>query len=643
MKRFLQIFSLLLFASMAYSQSQRLVFLEEFTQASCPPCEATTPQLNAAVSANADKIVQLRYQVSWPGYDPMHLDNTAEVNDRVAYYGVGGVPDLYGDGEPIAGNNQTIIPQSEIDSRYSIESPIKVEVSHIVSSDLKSVDVLVKIKNEGTSMYTLTNDKLRVVIIEEDITYPFTPGSTSIKVYEAVMKKFITGTVGMDVPQIGPGETWEQEWTEYSLPSTIYDFNKIAIVAFVQDDQSKGIANSGYSEAQAITGYADIVSDGTLEIGNGLCNLEFTPKITVTNVGDAKANGFIVRLLMNNSVFTSFESDEQLDPGSSIDITLDKQNFPGGNSTVIFHTELKSGIDLSRLNNFSDRRSVQKIGDAIENYDINFENTAIGLAPSNTLVAIPFTFYNFITVDNSVFGTNEPFGAKGESDKALAINFWNWNPAQLETNQGNMIILEKFVPRAGAKFSFDWAYTSFSGSSDRLQMQISEDCGVTFKNLFNKAGAALRTAPEFNNDTLRFVPSSSQWLSSEHDLSSYAGKEIVLRVFVTSDWGDMLYIDNLKITQGPSDVNELSSDETLEVNPNPATASTTFEFNLASPSEVRYSVTDALGKLVENKNLGNTSGKFNHTFDVSDYKSGLYFVNFQLGERQVVKRLMVIH
>ena len=75
MKKTLLFAALLSASFMGFSQSQRTVFIEEFTQASCPPCETTTPALNAVIETNAEKIVQIRYQTSWPGVDPMNADN----------------------------------------------------------------------------------------------------------------------------------------------------------------------------------------------------------------------------------------------------------------------------------------------------------------------------------------------------------------------------------------------------------------------------------------------------------------------------------------------------------------------------------------------------------------------------------------
>lgn len=71
---------------------------EEFTQASCGPCASQNPAFNAVLAANTAKATSLKYQTSWPGVDPMNAQNPTDVQTRVNYYSVNGVPDAIMDG-----------------------------------------------------------------------------------------------------------------------------------------------------------------------------------------------------------------------------------------------------------------------------------------------------------------------------------------------------------------------------------------------------------------------------------------------------------------------------------------------------------------------------------------------------------------
>ena len=92
MKR-LSILALALLCTFAVSaQHQRRVLIEEFTNASCPPCASQNPGFNAVVEANIQYLTPIKYQTNWPGFDPMNVQTQTDVAPRVTYYGVTGVP-----------------------------------------------------------------------------------------------------------------------------------------------------------------------------------------------------------------------------------------------------------------------------------------------------------------------------------------------------------------------------------------------------------------------------------------------------------------------------------------------------------------------------------------------------------------------
>jgi len=112
--------AILLFAVTAiYSQSQRLVILEEFTQASCGPCASVNPTIEALLNSNPTKITSVWYHTNWPGYDPMNLHNPNEVAARVGYYGVTYVPWSVLDGNYYSGS-ATGWNINTVNARYAV-------------------------------------------------------------------------------------------------------------------------------------------------------------------------------------------------------------------------------------------------------------------------------------------------------------------------------------------------------------------------------------------------------------------------------------------------------------------------------------------------------------------------------------------
>ena len=99
MKRLLVIVILMIALMAGYSQSQRLVLLEEFTSATCGPCVSANNNFHTWQTQNPDKFTSIYYHVNWPSPgDPMNLANPSENGARVSFYGVSYVPQSNLDG-----------------------------------------------------------------------------------------------------------------------------------------------------------------------------------------------------------------------------------------------------------------------------------------------------------------------------------------------------------------------------------------------------------------------------------------------------------------------------------------------------------------------------------------------------------------
>ena len=79
MKKLLVAFALSCTFYPGYSQTQRLVMLEEFTSATCGPCVSKNSQFHTWQTQNPDKFTSIYYHVNWPAAgDPMNLANPGE-------------------------------------------------------------------------------------------------------------------------------------------------------------------------------------------------------------------------------------------------------------------------------------------------------------------------------------------------------------------------------------------------------------------------------------------------------------------------------------------------------------------------------------------------------------------------------------
>lgn len=250
MKKIYTIFALTSLVSIAVAQSQRMVLVEEFTQASCGPCAAANPQFNTLLNANLSKAVSLKYQVSWPGVDPMNAQYTA-VSGRVNYYSVTGVPYALMDAVPAAGSNYLGYPnninQADINNEYAVPSPFDLTVQHIFNAALDSVFITVHVT--ASQVYTTGAFRLRLhtVLIEKLIHFASAPGSNGETDFENVVRKMIPTTGGTAVASnwiVGQDTTLT---FAVPVPSYIYDINELAVVCFLQDNTTKDVEQAAFS------------------------------------------------------------------------------------------------------------------------------------------------------------------------------------------------------------------------------------------------------------------------------------------------------------------------------------------------------------------------------------------------------------
>ena len=639
-----------LFLSLPYvvnAQAPRLVLAEEFTQASCGPCASQNPAFNALLDANSSKIISIKYQTSWPGFDPMNLQNPNEVQTRVTYYGVSGVPNAQVDGVEVPNDCNAYagapacLNQAEIDQAYNSTSPIAVSVTHTMAADLTSATVNVTVTNVGTSAFTSNGTAyLRLALVEEAIEFPTAPGSNGEKEFYSVMRKMVPNALGTALPaSLAAGQMVSNQFT-VPMPNYIYNYGEIAFVAFVQTDGDKKVHNAAYSAPAPVpSGFADAGCSNVSTAGVDICDASFTPAVSITNNSSTTITSATAQYSFNGGAAVSQSWTGSLAQGASATITFPATTLPFGSTAFQVNIMTVNGqIDYNTLNNSAvSNYSVLDPTAQATPYDKGFEALALGGLPTEFIINDPSG--RIFAVDQGIStAVTWPMGGFEGSAKSIRVDFY-----AIQAGVEGEMITEKIDMSSigsGAKLYFDHAYAQYQAEDDMLDVAVSDDCGATWTSVWNRSGSTLATSAPVG--TGRFYPRAAQWHRQEISLAAFASSsDIVVRCKTTSAFGNCLYIDNISVNTIPVSIkeNELTS---LSLYPVPASDFVNIDFTSASQESVTVTILNQLGAIVNTVEFGANEGNNTLRLDVSALSSGVYTLDIRANEKNSIRKISVV-
>jgi hypothetical protein len=357
MNKFLPVlFFVLAFSNFLDAQSQRKVLIEHFTQASCGPCASVNPIITPIIESNLDKLTKITHQVSWPGVDPMNKDNPGDVQNRVNYYGVTGVPDVFLDAYS-SGNPTATITEESIANEWLITSPYEIQIINTVLQDYNSIQIDVTVKRTGN---VTGNPMLRVAALEKVINWTSPPGNNGEKVFHHVMKKYLPNTNGTpvaEINQIGQSKTY----TFIYKFDKLYDFKNLETAAFIQNDATKEVYQS---ENAPVIYTASPSEDIAIKTANAtgvftdsiICGTRTAPIVKVVNTGNKSITTMEFNYSVNGGATSTYTWNGKLDYLKEVNIILPFITFipfKGNNSMNIEVSTVNHVADYTPLNNIS--------------------------------------------------------------------------------------------------------------------------------------------------------------------------------------------------------------------------------------------------------------------------------------------------
>ncbi|HEY1861127.1 MAG TPA: hypothetical protein VGG61_12270 [Gemmataceae bacterium] len=237
-------------------KSDRVVLVELFTGAECPPCVGADTAFDAlAKSYKPSEVVLLQYHLHVPRPDP--LTNPDSIK-RAEYYGgaIRGTPTVIFNGKPgpSIGGDAFDALESYDDCRTAIDPSLEKTSKAILKATAVQKDGKIAITAEASGVETPSDKiRLRLALVEDKVTYK---GGNGVPEYHSVVRALPGGAAGLALKE----KTGKQEASvdlddlRKSLKKYLDDYadkedafpNKerplelknLRVVAFVQNDQT---------------------------------------------------------------------------------------------------------------------------------------------------------------------------------------------------------------------------------------------------------------------------------------------------------------------------------------------------------------------------------------------------------------------
>lgn len=342
----------------AQAQSTRMVLIEEATNASCGPCASQNPAFHTLLNANTSNVTSIKYQVWWPGYDPMYEHNEADVDIRVPYYNVTGAPTAIIDGvTPGAGytgfNTQWYngapggVTQSSLNYATGIPASFDIEISYDITPVGISINAI------ATCTQDVSGDlRLHIVVIEEEINFDVAPGSNGETEFYNVMKKMLPSAQGSSMEssyEVGDSFAASETWTF----ANVYDVEEIAVVAFVQNASTKAIHQAAFANNVSLEP-AFTIDAGPISISgidDYICENTVSPSVEIRNFGGDDLTSATITYELND-VTESIEWTGSLGFYETETVELGDITFtPGSSNDLVVTLSNPNGADDENSDN----------------------------------------------------------------------------------------------------------------------------------------------------------------------------------------------------------------------------------------------------------------------------------------------------
>jgi hypothetical protein len=641
-------------ANAGFSQAKKYPLFEHFTQASCGPCAAQNPVFHPVYLANETNVHHIAYHTSWPGVDPMYDHNPSESDAMVSFYGVTGVPDMYGDGTGYG--SPVNITQDVINELSSTGSPVRILVTETTTGSTRDVHVEVQtVGDVPAGTY-----KLKAAVVEH-LDYTTPPGSNGETDFPNVFRESLTGTGGVTITPASVGASVSFDYS-YSLAD--YEADETYVVAWVQNSSTKEILNSGatgdpYVEVVNISENVFTEAGGMFE--SNVINLGSADATLQITLDAEQPTGWDASLMYDGTTIASGATvsvdgaDEKplhlhvTTAGSSgigsYTITVVNTAEPDWSPMTLRYYTIKDVTDMI-VNNNSGFGDGSPYG-TWEN-EVYYED-AIAAAGITTTGMTTDNVFNAGMKGDALGGVENIYFNVGWTFPALTKDVLRENLQTLLDNGGNLFIsgqdigwevdyyADNGLP-AAKNFYEDYLHTSFvnddAGSTDLTPVSTDVWFGTATGSVIDDNVYPANYYPELiePSDDQGFAIFSYDGVDDDvagvrSETDTYKTVYIGVGLEQITDEAVRNSIISLSYAYFKGEIEGIDFDNALQgllgnASPNPASTETVIELHNINAGMALH-ISDITGNIISTSYIN--AGAENYTLDVSNLQSGMYF------------------
>jgi hypothetical protein len=298
------------------------------------------------------------------------------------------------------------------------------------------------------------------------------------------------------------------------------------------------ISNQNFTIQPGITSNYDASLNNISSPSGNVCGTSFTPQITIQNLGTITLTSLTILYNVDGATNQTFNWTGSLPSAATTNVVLPLVNTTSGNH--VFNVTLQSPNGQTDQNNSNNSGSSAFTIITISPVSLPVTNNFSG--------SFPGTGWSVANPDGSITWNQQTLTNDGNcaSGQSARMDFYSYNViGQIDDIVTPWLNL---IGTSNPQLSFSRAHARYDNTySDRMQIQITTDCGASWVTLWDKAGSDLATAP---NQTAAYNnPTCAQWVTESINLSAYSGQAVQIRFRAINGYGNNLFIDNINISE----------------------------------------------------------------------------------------------